>query len=231
MKELETDTFQTQAEELWTTSNIVGKTMQTGADIHPDEGQTLQNDARTQQNHPQTGTQIAILEPQTHLNIVNSTAAGGFLLQEKQLNTVEKAEKIAKTKVFPATYGFMLEYRRLLVELQRCIHQERKVWLHVVHGKYLFQLENLKKQAQSHCREHGVGYENLLLSGVLEACERYLRNVLRTAPAVSTYIGLSYTRFPLDMDLVSLCRSAQQADFGIAMVYWRLFQCNSHYLT
>ncbi|MFD3003499.1 hypothetical protein ACFS7Z_24285 [Pontibacter toksunensis] len=98
-------------------------------------------------------------------------------------------------------------------ELQRGIHQQRKVWIHVMRDKYLLQVEKLKQQAQTHCSEHGFEYENLLLSGVLESCEHYLRNVLRTAPVIQTEIGLSYVRLPLDVELVNLCRRAKDVDF------------------
>ncbi|RDV16537.1 hypothetical protein DXT99_04920 [Pontibacter diazotrophicus] len=217
LKELESERlqtlFQTKEEELRTSSNTACQTEHAGDELHSDNEQTLQIVGQTTQNYRQTWVQTLFLEQQTHPDTVKNAAKEEVFMQETQQKTEEIGVKTAKTPVFPPIYGFLPTYRSFLHELQRGIHQKRAVWTHVMRNKYLLQVEKLKQQAQTHCSEHGFEYENLLLSGVLESCERYLRNVLRTAPVIQTEIGLSYVRLPLNVELVNLCRRAQDADF------------------
>lgn len=157
-------------------SNTAGQTSEA---IPPDVDQTSNREEQTLQHHCQTTPQTLLLEQQAHVDTVKKAVDDGALAQKKQPTAAEKA---GETTDFPPFYGFLHSYKRLLQELQRNVQQERKVWTHMLRSGYPLQLQNLRKQAQAHCTEYGIEYRSLLVSEVLEACERYLLSVLLTEP-------------------------------------------------
>ncbi|MFD3003648.1 hypothetical protein ACFS7Z_25045 [Pontibacter toksunensis] len=102
LKELESERLQTlpqtKEEEPRTTGNTAGRTDQTGAGVHPDNGRTTQNESQTLQNHHQTG-------PQTHPDTVKNAPQEGVLGQQTQ-------QKTAKIRSSYAFSSFQTDYNR-----------------------------------------------------------------------------------------------------------------------
>lgn len=84
-------------------------------------------------------------------------------------------------RCFSTFFSCKADYSRFLKDCQRDTQQKRCYWRHRIEGSLSGKVQNPRKRGRCLAREHGLAYEELLLSDELQACGGYLENVLLNA--------------------------------------------------